>query len=157
MPGTIVESHGVWMQRLTILARSLQACAGAAVLVVALVAAAVIAVATRAGLAARRDAIEIVHGLGATDGYIAARFADADDAARDRGRRARRGGGAAGADRAHRDRRAVRRPPRRTVPVLAANLPRTLWLALPCLPLAAALIGWTTAQATVRTWLRRLA
>ena len=38
-------------------------------------AAAVIAVATRAGLAARREAIEIVHGLGATDGYIAARFA----------------------------------------------------------------------------------
>ena len=34
-----------------------------------------VAVATRAGLAARRDAIDIVHGLGATDGYIAGRFA----------------------------------------------------------------------------------
>ena len=39
------------------------------------VAAAVIAVATRAGLSTRREAIEIVHGLGATDRYIAGRFA----------------------------------------------------------------------------------
>ena len=74
-PGTLVESHGVWIRRLSVLARSLQACAGLALLLVAAVAAAVIAVATRAGLAARREAIEIVHGLGATDGYIAARFA----------------------------------------------------------------------------------
>src|SRR6185312_8151255 len=74
-PGTLTESHGVWIRRLSVLARSLQACAGLALLLVALVAAAVIAVATRAGLVARREAIEIVHGLGATDGYIAARFA----------------------------------------------------------------------------------
>ena len=74
-PGTLMESHGVWIRRLAVLARSLQACAGLALLLVAAVAAAVIMVATRAGLAARREAIEIVHGLGATDGYIAARFA----------------------------------------------------------------------------------
>ena len=74
-PGTLVESHGVWIRRLAVLARSLQACAGLALLLVAAVAAAVITVATRAGLAARRESIEIVHGLGATDGYIAARFA----------------------------------------------------------------------------------
>ena len=74
-PGTLVESHGVWIGRLAVLARSLQACAGLALLLVAAVAAAVIAVATRAGMAARREAIEIVHGLGATDSYIAARFA----------------------------------------------------------------------------------
>ena len=74
-PGTLVEGHGVWIRRLSVLARSLQACAGLALLLVAAVAAAVIAVATRAGLSARREAIEIVHGLGATDGYIAARFA----------------------------------------------------------------------------------
>ena len=65
----------MWIRRLGRLSRSLQACAGMALLLVAAVAAAVIAVATRAGLAARREAIEIVHGLGATDGYIAARFA----------------------------------------------------------------------------------
>jgi cell division transport system permease protein len=65
----------VWIRRLSVLSRSLQACAGLALLLVAAVAAAVIAVATRAGLVARREAIEIVHGLGATDSYIAARFA----------------------------------------------------------------------------------
>ncbi len=75
VPGVLVESQGIWLDRLTTLARSLQACAAAALLLVAGVAAAVVAVATRAGLAARRDAIEIVHGLGATDGFIAGRFA----------------------------------------------------------------------------------
>ena len=75
VPGTLTESHGVWMQRLGRLAGSLQACAWLALAVVAAVAAAVVAIATRAGLAARREAIEIVHGLGATDGYIAGRFA----------------------------------------------------------------------------------
>ena len=74
-PGTLVEDHGVWIRRLAVLARSLQACAGLALLLVAVVAAAVIAVATRAGLSTRREAIEIVHGLGATDRYIAGRFA----------------------------------------------------------------------------------
>src|SRR5258705_327922 len=74
-PGPGVGGQDVWTRRLSVLARSLQACAGLALLLVAAVAAAVIAVATRAGLTARREAIEIVHGLGATDGYIAARFA----------------------------------------------------------------------------------
>ena len=74
-PGTLVEDHGVWIKRLADLARSLQACAALAVLLVAGVATAVIAIATRAGLSTRREAIEIVHGLGATDSYIAGRFA----------------------------------------------------------------------------------
>ncbi len=34
-PGTFLENNGVWMQRLTVLARSLQACAGVALLMVA--------------------------------------------------------------------------------------------------------------------------
>jgi cell division transport system permease protein len=157
-PGTLVESHGVWIRRLAVLARSLQACAGVALLLVAAVAAAVIAVATRAGLVARREAIEIVHGLGATDGYIATQFA----------RRATllaATGGAAGA--------VVALPVLLTLASLAApflggaqdaaspmdvlaTLPATLWLALPGLPAAAAAIGFATAQGTVRRWLRRL-
>ncbi len=36
------------------------------------------------------------------------------------------------------------------------TLPLALWLSLPALPLAAAAIGWLTAQATVHRWLRRL-
>ena len=164
-PGTMLETQGVWIDRLLALARSLQACAGAALLVVAAVAAAVVAVATRAGLAARREAIEIVHGLGATDGFIAARFAG-------RATMLAAAGGVAGAVAA--------------LPVLLAlaslaapfaagasgpaaemsatdlgrslpgALPVALWLLLPGLPLTAAAIGFATAQFTVRRWLRRL-
>ena len=36
------------------------------------------------------------------------------------------------------------------------SLPPALWLALPCLPVVAAAIGFVTAQGTVRRWLRRL-
>jgi cell division transport system permease protein len=141
-----------------VLARSLQACAGLALLLVAAVAAAVIAVATRAGLVARREAIEIVHGLGATDGYIASRFAG-------RATLLAAMGGVAGAVLALPVLLALASmaaPFAGTVPeatsavgVLVA-LPVILWLTLPGLPAAAAAIGFVTAQGTVRRWLRRL-
>jgi cell division transport system permease protein len=158
-PGTLVEDHGVWMQRLAVLARSLQACAGLALLLVAGVATAVIAVATRAGLSTRREAIEIVHGLGATDAYIAARFA-----ARATGLAT--AGATLGA--------VIALPIVLTLGQMAAPfagqavasgnpvqdalaaLPVALWFALPCLPLIAAAIGFATAQSVVRRWLRRL-
>jgi cell division transport system permease protein len=157
-PGTLVESHGLWIRRLSVLARSLQACAGLALLLVAAVAAAVVAVATRAGLAARREAIEIVHALGATDGYIAARFAG-------RATLLAAMGGLGGA--------MLALPvllmlanfaapfteaawPTSSPADLIAAMPDALWLALPGLPAVAAAIGCVTAQATVRRWLRRL-
>ncbi|MCQ8240957.1 cell division protein FtsX [Rhizosaccharibacter radicis] len=172
-PETAVEQNGDWSDRLLSLAQSLQACAVLALLVVAGVAAAVVAAATRAGLSARREAIEIVHGLGATDGYIAGRFAE-------RAGVLALGGGIAGT--------ALSLPPLfvlcrlaapfagggpaapgvihpalapadtlgGTVAALFATLPLALWIALPLLPLIASVIGWLTAQATVRTWLRRL-
>ena len=170
-PGTLVESHGVWVQRLATLARSLQACALMALLVVAGVAAAVIAVATRAGLAARREAIEIVHGLGATDGYIAGRFAG-------RASTLAAAGGAVGAIAAlpvllmlaTLAAPFLAAPTTDPLPAwtdglpaaaitaitLIATLPAILWLALPSLPLVAGIIGFGTAQVTVRRWLRRL-
>jgi cell division transport system permease protein len=155
-PGSIVENEAVWAGRLTTLGRSLQACAAAALLVVAVVAAAVIAVATRGGLMARREAIEIVHGLGATDGYIAARFAA-------RATLLAAWGGVIGgvlaapvllglAHLAAPFETATVRP---EVGIFGA-LPPALWLLLPGLPLAAATIGFCTAQGTVRRWLRRL-
>jgi cell division transport system permease protein len=157
-PGTLLESHGVWIRRLSVLARSMQACAGLALLLVATVAAAVIAVAARAGLAARREAIEIVHCLGATDGYIAARFA---------GRAALLAGtgGLAGAVLAWpvlvtlaslAAPFAGNAPEAASLAGMIAVLPAALWLVLPGMPLAAAAIGFVTAQATVRRWLRRL-
>jgi cell division transport system permease protein len=157
-PGTLVESHGVWMRRLSVLARSLQACAALALALVAAVAAAVVAVATRAGLSARREAIEIVHGLGATDGYIAARFAG-------RATLLAASGGLAGAILAMPVLVALANlaapfagdtsEPQLSTMVITA-LPLALWLILPALPIAAGGIGFVTAQATVRRWLRRL-
>jgi cell division transport system permease protein len=158
-PGTLVESHGVWIRRLTVLARSLQACAGLALVLVAAVAAAVIAVATRSGLSARREAIEIVHGLGATDGYIAARFAG-------RATLMAATGGTVGAvlalpmllglaNLAAPFTGAAAQESASSIDLVAA-LPAALWLTLPGLPAAAAVIGFLTAQATVRRWLRRL-
>ncbi len=154
-PGAAVEAHGVWVARLVALARSLQAVALAALLLVAGIAAAVVAVAVRAGIAARREAIAILHDLGATDAEIAGRFAV-------RAALLVGGGGLAGT--------AV------AVPVLAAfaglgaplvggpsaagllDLPwgRLPWAGLALLPPLAAAIGWVSAQATVRLWLRRL-
>jgi cell division transport system permease protein len=157
-PGTLVESHRIWVRRLSALARSLQACAGAALLIVIAVAATVVAVATRAGLTARREAIEIVHGLGATDGYIAGRFAG-------RATLLAAMGGLLGAlaalpvllGLAHLAAPFVGGEVAAGQPILVfAVLPPVLWFALPGLPLTAAVIGFLTAQATVRGWLRRL-
>lgn len=151
VPGAAIESNALWLRRLSALAGSLQACAVLAMALVTAVAVMVVTVATRAGLAARRDAIEVVHGLGATDGFIAGQFAR-------RTLRLAGGGGLAGMVLA--------------LPVLAglgwlaapltggtelsAQPPSLLWAGLLVLPLGAAAIGWLTAQATVRRWLRRL-
>ncbi len=161
-PGTLTERHAGWMRRLSVLARSLQACAGVTLLLVAAVAVTVVAVATRAGLAARREAIEIVHGLGATDFYIAGRFAV-------RATMLAGVGGAVGAlaalpvllalaNLAAPLAGATPRPGLSSglTPDLLTALPVRLWLALPGLPLIAAAIGCITAQITVRRWLRRL-
>jgi cell division transport system permease protein len=158
-PGALVEDHGIWIRRLAVLVRSLQACAALALLLVACVAAVVIAVVTRAGLSTRREAIEIVHGLGATDRYIAGRFAA-------RATMLAAAGATAGA--------IVALPILLTLAQMAApfageaaaggatlgdilaTLPAPLWLALPCLPVGAAAIGYMTAHGAVRRWLRRL-
>lgn len=155
-PGTLLESHDRWMRRLAVLARSLQACAALALAVVGFVAAAVVAVAVRAGLATRRGAIEIVHGLGATDGYIAGRFARRATLLAAAGA----GLGAVAAVPVLLGLAGLAAPftgrPEDAGAELAHALPLALWLSLPGLPAAAAAIGWVTAQGTVRRWLRRL-
>ena len=155
-PGTLVEAAAPWLARLAALARSLEALAALALVIVGAIAALVIAIATRAGLAARREALEIVHGLGASDGYIAARFAA-------RALFLAAIGGVSGTLAALPVVVLLTRlaapftalaAPGRLSPADAVALPATLWLAV--LPPAAAAIGWLTAEITVRRWLRRL-
>lgn len=153
-PDTLLEQEEIWAKRLARLVESLQACAALMLLIVAAVSAAVIAVATRGGLASRRDAIEIVHGLGATDSYIAGRFAS-------RAAALAVIGAAVGTLTALPALLALARiaAPFASVPEtsdLLALLPPGLWMVLAGLPLASAAIGWLTAQATVRAWIRRL-
>ena len=145
LPGARVEAHGVWVARLSALARSLQGLAWLVLALVAGVAAAMVAVATRAGIAARRATITILHDMGATDGAIARRFA------------ARIGwlagaGGLLGA--------ALAAPllwllGGLAAPLLGAALTMP-WPGLVALPLLAGGIAWATALATVRLWLRQL-
>jgi cell division transport system permease protein len=159
-PGTLAETGAAWASRVAALTGSIQASAVTVLLIVALVAAAVIAVATRAGLAQRREAIEIIHGLGALDSDIASSFAL-------RATKMAAAGAAIGA--------LLALPvlfwlaqlaapftgvlPQAGEPAAGAllTLPAPLWAALAGLPVAAALIGWGTAQFTVRGWLRQLA
>lgn len=147
VPGAVTEAHGVWVAHLAALARAVQGLALAVLALVAAVAAAVVGVAVRAGLSARRDAVLVLHGLGATDADVAGRFAR-------RAAHLAAVGAAAGTVLA--------------VPALAglttlagplagqASWQALPWLDLALLPLAAAIVAWVATQATVRRWLRRL-
>ena len=152
-PGTILEDQAAWAGRLGTLARSLQLCAGLVLLIVTLVTAAVISVATRSGLAARREAILIVYQLGATDSYIARRFSTRAAAL------AYLGGAIGGL---------CAWPVMFVLATLAAPLaaapapgaaadllPPLLWLLPVILPGATAIIGYLTTQILMRRWLRR--
>lgn len=149
VPGAVTEAHGIWVARIATLALAVQGVSIAILALVAAVGAAVIAVATRAGIAARREAIIVLHGLGATDGDIARRIAA-------RAAQLSGAGGIAGA--------LLALPAIAALAAIAApitggegldfsNLP---WLRLLAVPAATWLIGWVTAEASVRHWLRRL-
>jgi len=100
-----------------------------------------------------------VHGLGATDRYIAGRFAA-------RATLLAAAGAAGGAlvalpillTLAHLAAPFAAESGRRgdTLGDVLGTLPVPLWLALPCLPASAAAIGYVTAHGAVRRWLRRL-
>ena len=147
VPGAVTEAHGVWVAHLAALAGAVQGLALAVVALVAGVAAAVVGVAVRAGLNARRDAVLVLHGLGATDAEVAGRFAARAAWLAGLGAAA---GTAAGV------------PTLALLVGLAGPLAgEAAWHALPwidllALPFAAAAVAWVATQGTVRLWLRRL-
>lgn len=152
LPQARVTAQGGWVDRLLGLARTIQAIALLALALVGAVATATIGVAVRAGVAARRDQIAILHHLGGTDATIAGRFAR-------RVALLAGGGGAIGA--------ALVMPVLAMLgalgaPLLGAAPPARLdWAAVPfggllTLPVLAAALGWGVAQASVRAWLWRL-
>ncbi|MDX5932191.1 cell division protein FtsX [Acidiphilium acidophilum] len=157
VPGTLVDSGARWADRLAALTTSLRASAAAVLLIVTLVAASVVAVAVRSGLSQRREAIEIIHGLGALDSDIANQFAL-------RAMRLAATGGLLGG--------LVALPVLAWLALLSSSfiasapasphglasaLPGLLWAIPVMFTIATALIGWLAAQITVRGWLKRLA
>ncbi len=156
-PGALVSHDTVWQEQASALADSVQACGTLTACVVAFVAAGIVVLATGASLAEHQEAIEVIHHLGAADGLIAGKFAA-------RASVLALAGAVAGSVSAALTLLALARltapfqppAPAFTLAALAARLPPAVWALLAVLPLLATLIGWLTAQATARAWLRRL-
>lgn len=75
VPGTTVDDHRRWTDRLVTILRAIEALAAAVVALVALAAIGTIVFATRSALAVHAETIELLHIIGAEDGAIASSFA----------------------------------------------------------------------------------
>jgi cell division transport system permease protein len=73
-PDAIVDTHQQWLGQLSLLTQSINWTANLIVLLVALATVALVAFGTRAGLAAHKPTIEILHLMGAEDDMIANEF-----------------------------------------------------------------------------------
>lgn len=74
VPGAALDDHGLWLERLIALANAVEGIAFAVLALIAVAAVATIIFATRAGLAIHHQVIELLHLIGARDGYISAQF-----------------------------------------------------------------------------------
>jgi cell division transport system permease protein len=144
-PRAVIDDHRVWLGRVASLAKGIGAVAGAIIVLVTAALALTIIFATRASLTEFAQVIEVLHVVGAKDGYVAGQFA----------RRALLQaflGGLAGL--------VLYAPALGLVAWLAArvdpeilppiHLPALHWLALAILPAVAATIAMLTANITVR-------
>ena len=73
-PGSRIDDHKIWLRKALRLARAVELTAVVVVALIALAAAATVMFATRTGLAVQRDAIEVLHLIGARDSYVARQF-----------------------------------------------------------------------------------
>jgi cell division transport system permease protein len=74
VPGATVDDHGLWMARLSTMARTVIAVGVALVLLVLAAAALAVAFATRGAMAGNREIVEVLHYVGADDRFIAREF-----------------------------------------------------------------------------------
>ncbi|HWI29212.1 MAG TPA: hypothetical protein VN668_19710 [Stellaceae bacterium] len=155
-PGALLDDHRLWLDRLAGVVLSIEATALAIVLLIGGAAVLTVVFTTRAGLAVHHAVVEVLHLIGARDGYIAGQFQRQALAL------ALRGGllgllltvatllgiGHAGAATALFGERV------RLLPALA--LAPWHWLLLAVLPLFASLIAMLTARVTVLRALKRM-
>jgi len=74
VPGARLDAHAAWQADLRMLARTAQLVALAVVLLVGGAAVAAVVFAVRTGLAIHSPVVELLHIMGATDGYVARQF-----------------------------------------------------------------------------------
>ena len=151
VPGATLDDHRIWLDRLVRLVRSVEALAA---LVLALMCSATVGTVvftTRTGLAIHHDVIEVLHLIGAHDGYIARQFAQR---ALTLGLR----GGLIGLALAVPTLLGIGSLARHMEAGIMPNLTLTLthWLAIVSLPLLAAAIAMLTARLTVTRTLARM-
>ena len=147
VPGAVTEAHGVFAARLADVARALSVAALVALLLVAVVGASVVVLAVRAGIAARRDSVMVLHMLGAADRDIARRFARRTAWLALLG--AILGVALAAA--------LLWGLSQLAGPMLPDITPHDLpWLGLAAIPASAGLIAWGATMASILFWLRRL-
>jgi len=151
VPGARLNDNGIFLQRLVTLARSVQLVGLVVVLIVAIAAVSIVVFATRAGMTSHRETIELLHLIGARDGYIARRFVS---------HALYYGllGGVIGLLLAALTvaglSLAARGIGQTLLPHLALGY--DAWVALACVPIASALIAMLTARTTVMRALRRM-
>jgi cell division transport system permease protein len=75
VPGAQIDDHRRWIERVLRLALAIEVVAALVVLLVGGAAALAVVFATRAGLAVHHGVVEVLHLIGAPDGYIARQFA----------------------------------------------------------------------------------
>lgn len=74
VPGATVDDHGLWMARLSTMARTVIVVGIALVALVLAAAALAVAFATRGAMAGNREIVEVLHYVGADDRFIAREF-----------------------------------------------------------------------------------
>ena len=150
-PGVSLDDHSLWLDSLLRLGRSIRLVAAAVVLFIGAAAIAVVVFTTRAGLAVHRDAIEIMHVIGARDSYVADQFQRHTLMLGLRG-------GAIGLGLALATLYGLRYLAGGVeVPLMGVlDLAPTTWVVLVVLPLAASLVATLTARITVLRTLARL-
>ncbi|HYM04522.1 MAG TPA: hypothetical protein VET85_16330 [Stellaceae bacterium] len=155
-PNAVLDDHRIWLDRLASLLLSIEVTAVTIVALISAAAVSTVVFTTRAGLAVHHAVIEVLHLIGARDGYIARQF---ERQALNLGLRGGVGGLALtvatilGITRAG-EASAFLGENVRLLPSL--ELAPWHWLVLAMLPLAAALIAMLTARVTVLRALARM-
>lgn len=74
VPGTALEDHGLWLARLVTLAGAIEIIAFTIVGLIALATVATIVFTTKTGLAIHKEVVQLLHLIGARDGFVARQF-----------------------------------------------------------------------------------